>query len=38
MDPAQVAESEVRDDIATFHFVLDPAVAHKEYAPRSRAA
>jgi hypothetical protein len=37
MDPEQVAASETRADGATVHFVLDPAVAQKEYTPRSPA-
>ena len=36
MDPAQVAASATVTDRAEFHFVLDPRVAHEEYAPRSR--
>ncbi len=36
MDPAQVAASETVTDGAVFHFVLDPAVARQEYAPRNR--
>jgi hypothetical protein len=37
MDPEQVAASETRADGATVHFVLDPAVAQKEYTPRAQA-
>ena len=36
MDPKLVSTSETRADGATFHFVLDPAVSRKEYAPRSQ--
>ena len=36
MDPARVAASETLTDGAAFHFVLDPTVAHQEYAPRIR--
>jgi hypothetical protein len=36
MDPARVAASETLTDGAAFHFVLDPAVASQEYAPRIR--
>lgn len=34
MDPTLVATSEIRADGATFHFVLDPAIAVDLYAPR----
>jgi hypothetical protein len=37
MDPAQVAASDTVTDGAVFHFVLDPAVARQEYAPRIRS-
>jgi len=37
MDPTMVAASETVTDGATFHFVLDPAVACSEYAPRTQA-
>jgi len=37
MDPRMVAASETVTDGATFHFVLDPAVACSEYAPRTQA-
>ena len=37
MDPTMVAASETVTDGATFHFVLDPAVACSEYAPRAQA-
>jgi len=37
MDPTMVATSETVTDGATFHFVLDPAVACSEYAPRTQA-
>ena len=37
MDPAMVAASETVMDGATFHFLLDPAVACREYAPRTQA-
>jgi hypothetical protein len=37
MDHTVVAASETIMDGATFHFVLDPAVACSEYAPRTRA-
>jgi hypothetical protein len=37
MDPTMVAASETVTDGATFHFVLDPAVACSEYAPRPQA-
>jgi hypothetical protein len=33
MDPARVAASETIADGASFHFVLDPAVARDDYAP-----
>jgi hypothetical protein len=36
MDPASVAASETLADGATFHFALDPAIAHQDYAPRIR--
>jgi hypothetical protein len=36
MDPARVAASETLADGAAFHFVLDPAVARQDYAPRIR--
>lgn len=36
MDPARVAASETVTDGAAFHFVLDPAVARQDYAPRIR--
>jgi hypothetical protein len=35
MDPAAVAASETVTDGATFHFVVDPAVARDVYAPRA---
>ena len=37
MEPARVAASETLADGAAFHFVLDPAFARQEYAPRVRA-
>jgi hypothetical protein len=37
MDPTMVAASETVTDGAMFHFVLDPAVACSEYAPRTQA-
>jgi len=37
MDPTMVAASEAVMDGASFHFVLDPAVACSEYAPRTQA-
>jgi len=37
MDPTMVAASETVTDGATFHFVLDPAVARSDYAPRTPA-
>ena len=37
MDPARVAASETLADGAAFHFVLDPAIARQEYAPRVRS-
>jgi hypothetical protein len=37
MDPARVAASEIVADGAAFHFVLDPAVARDDYAPRKTA-
>ena len=37
MDHTVVAASETAMDGATFHFVLDPAVACSEYAPRTQA-
>ena len=37
MDPTMVAASETVTDGATFHFVLDPAVACSEYAPQTQA-
>ena len=36
MDPTMVAASETVTDGAAFHFVLDPAVACSEYAPRTQ--
>ncbi len=36
MDPTMVAASETVTDGASFHFVLDPAVACSEYAPRTQ--
>ena len=35
MDPARVAASEIIAAGAAFHFVLDPAVARDDYAPRT---
>jgi len=37
MDPTMVAASETVTDGASFHFVLDPAKACSEYAPRTQA-
>jgi len=37
MDPTMVAASEAITDGASFHFVLDPAVACSEYEPRTQA-
>jgi hypothetical protein len=37
MDPTMVAASENVTDGATFHLVLDPAMACSEYAPRTQA-
>jgi hypothetical protein len=37
MDFTVVATSETVTDGATFHFVLDPAIACREYAPRTQA-
>ncbi len=34
MDPGRVAASEIAADGAAFHFILDPAVARDDYAPR----
>ena len=38
MDPSLVAASETVADGATFHFVIDPAVARDVYAPRARVS
>ena len=37
MNPALVAASETVTDGAVFHFVVDPAIAREDYAPRIRS-